>query len=236
MDEIVALATILLGEYRSGTAFHEEVRRGAEQEQYLGDTTFDVVIAGAGRDLPGLIACLDVVDLAVGAAALAVVYDIELPARGDEIDDGYLRKLAENPPMVLEIVELVGGSFRARVRSRFGNPVVRAVVVAVATVATVALNIAFPPLVVPTLVVTGSAAVLGVSDAVRNQREQQRTAHEIQTLRQEVDELRSDQQELRAQLTRINERYRERAASVVDLEAVRDAQVSDLEVRIDPAA
>lgn len=55
-------------------------------------------------------------------------------------------------------------------------------------------------------------------------------------MRREVDELRSDQQELRDQLTRINERYRERAASVVDLEAVRDAQVSDLEVRIDPAA
>jgi TolA-binding protein len=109
-------------------------------------------------------------------------------------------------------------------------------VIAVATVATAALNIVFPPLVVPTLVVAGSAAVVGVSAAIQDQREQRRQQEETQALRREVDEVRRNQQELRAQLTRLQDRYEERVASVVDLDAVRDAQVVHVGVQIEPAA
>jgi len=174
VDEIVDLATILLSEYRQGTALHDLPQRDGDLE-IRGDTTLVIEVDAAGNGLAGLVAALDAVQLAVDAAAVAVFYDREIPDHASQqLSYDFLRNLVREQNVSLEIVALAGGSFGVKFRAQFRNPVTRATAIAVAVVSTAAVNIIFPPLVVPTLVVGGVTSVVAVAGAIQDQRAEKR--------------------------------------------------------------
>lgn len=174
VDEIVDLATILLSEYRQGTALHDLPQRDGDLE-IRGDTTLVIEVDAAGNGLAGLVAALDAVQLAVDAAAVAVFYDREIPDHASQqLNYDFLRNLVREQNVSLEIVALAGGSFAVKFRAQFRNPVTRAAAIAVAVVSTAALNIIFPPLVVPALVVGGVTSVVGVAGAIQDRRAEKR--------------------------------------------------------------
>ena len=144
VDEIVDLATILLSEYRQGTALHDLPQRDGDLE-IRGDTTLVIEVNAGGNGLAGLVAALDAVQLAVDAAAVAVFYDREIPDRASQqLSYDFLRNLVREQNVSLEIVALAGGSFGVKFRAQFRNPVTRATAIAVAVVSTAALNIILP--------------------------------------------------------------------------------------------
>jgi hypothetical protein len=249
VNEVVAIAKLLLSEYRQGTPFHDLPQRDAEGYD---DTTFVIEIDASGDTLRGLVATLDGVALAVDAAAVAVQYDQEIPGHAErEWNDDYLQRLASEPLVSLEIIELVNGSFKIRLKSLIRNPITRASVIALATVATVSLAIIFPPVGVPALVVTGIASVAEVGGVIQEQRDKEadrRRQDEVdKALRQRIDDQEKKISELRdtgkktsqslddlkGQFTRLQEQYDDRKTPAADPSDIREAQIISIEVRVE---
>lgn len=257
VQDIVDLSTILLSEYRAGTAFHDLATESAALAGLDPDEpgAFVVEVAGDGTELRGVLATFDAIQLAFEAAAAAVLYDQELPNHGEgQLDLDLLRYFVNQQNLSLEIVELEVGTFGGRFVAKFRNPVTRAVAVAVAVVGTAAANILFPPFIIPTLVVGGGSAVAAVAWAIQDQRaakarelekeerRRQQAAADAQRDR-EIEELRrrdlehaQQLEEMRAQIDRLEERVTPIRADVTDLEAARAARPTSIKVTDVPHA
>ena len=231
--DIVNLAAMLRDEYSPGTALRNLIEREAENANQASDeleATFFVELAAQGNDLRSLIASFDAIQLAVDAAAATVFYD-SLPGTSDgDSDEWMLELLARSPFVSLEIVALDDGSFGGKVKAVFLNPVPRRIVIAVAVLATVAVNIILPPVIVPLLVVTGIGAVSEIATAIQDHRtEQQRERHDEAAAEREAA--------LRAQVAGQEQRIRAlENRPVVDVQAITDARITKVEVRVDGRA
>ena len=177
VDAVANFASILLSEYRSGTPIHDVLNQTNFPDGYVeaGDTAFTIDIKAEGSELAGLLAVFGGVQIAFEAAVAAVFYDLQRSEHTDEnLDFDLLRNLIAEPPMTLDIVELNGGSFKTIVKAIAKSPVTYTVVAAVAGIATAALHVAFPPLVIPTLVITCVSGPVAVTGAVVVQRDRKR--------------------------------------------------------------
>lgn len=249
VNQVVDMAKLLLGEYRQGTPFHDLARREAEDYD---DTTFVIEIDAAGSSLRGLIATLDGVALAVDAAAVAVQYDQEIQGRAEgDWNDDYLQKLASEPLVSLEIIELANGSFKIKLKSRIRSPITRASVVALATVTTVTLAIIFPPLGVPALVVSGVASVVEVGGAIQEHRDKEadrrrqeevneglrqtiaKQHRELSELRRTCETTNQDLAGLKEQLMRLEEQYAKRPSPALDPSDTTEAHIRSIETRVE---
>jgi hypothetical protein len=231
--DIVNLAAMLRDEYAPGTALRNLIELEGYDSERAGDeveATFFVELAAQGNDLRSLIASFDAIQFAVDAAAATVFYDSLPGTRDGDSDESVLEVLARSPFVSLEIVALADGSFGGRVKAVFLNPVPRRIVIAVAVIATVAINIILPPVIVPLLVVTGIGAVSEIAVAIQDHRAQQE--------RKRLDEAAAERETaLRAQLAQQDERIRAlENRPVVDVQAITEARITKVEVRVDGRA
>lgn len=239
----------VLAEYQPGMPLYEAVEDSVNPDvgELDADTTFIIQVGARGNDLRGLLATLDTIQLAVDAASTAVFYANEF--RGHDwpsLNSDFLRNLAETPNVTLEIVELADGSFKSTVRAVFKSRVTYATVSAVAIVSTAVINILFPPLIAPTLIVGSVVATGGIGGAIFADRAVKARKAEIEELKQAVakatednEALKSKVDELQSALARLD---RAVTAAVqgepvkVDSQAIKDAQIRKLEVRSVDAA
>ncbi len=243
--DIAELASILLSEYYEGSPLRRAVDLSAalqgQRDLDAGEPAFVVDVQAGGSSLRGLVATLDAVQLAVDAATAAVFYDRELSNHiTQDIDYRFLRDTVNDAYVTLEIVELANGSFKTRVKAFFKSPVTYATAVAVAVVATAAINILFPPLIVPSLVVGGIVAAGGIPAAIHAQRERKKSRQEIgdlkgavSELKGEVGELKGEVGELRGALRRLDQRsalLREAPRKIVDTGALAEAEIQSIEI------
>jgi len=253
VDDVVSFASILLGEYQAGSALHEVVDQALAEAgaDYPFEGTFTVDVEAEGRDLAGLLAVFGGVKLAFEAAAVAAMYDGELPDHTpDSLDYGFLRKLAVEQHLTLEIIELSSGSFRGKLRAIFTSPVTYAIIAGAAAIATAAIAVAFPAVAIPGLIITIGASLLGVAGAILTQRaataEQQGNAEDVERLRQQLQETQNQLgqaqrdgardheliQGLLATIDRLEEKIAALATTVVDLKAAAEARPQRIDVQV----
>jgi len=240
--DVADLASVLLSSYYEGSTLHQVVdEHTSEPEQIdleVSDSAFVVEIKANGDSLRGLAATLDALQLAVDAATATVFYDREFSNHiNEDLDYRILRDLIEQSHLVLEIEWLSNGTFRARFKAIFKSPVTYAVAVAVAVVATAAINIVFPPLIVPSLIVGGSVAVGGVPAAIFAQRAKKKQDAVIDELvaenkqqDTEIEALKSDIQTLSDKVALLLDSPR----SIVDKGALKEADIQSIEITSAP--
>ncbi|HET9732109.1 MAG TPA: hypothetical protein VFP54_05485 [Acidimicrobiales bacterium] len=249
IGDVVDLASIVLAEYQPGMPLYEAIEGSVDADvRELGaDATFIIEVEAGGKDLRGLLAALDTIQLAVDAASAAVFYANEF--RGHDwpnLNSDFLRTLAGQPNVTLEIVELADGSFKSTVKAVFRSRVTYATVSAVAIVSTAVINILFPPLIAPTLIVGSVVATGGIGGAIFADRAEKAQKAEIGELKQAVakatedsEALKSKVEELQSALARLDRMV---TASVqgepvkVDSQAIKDAQIRKLAIRSVDAA
>jgi hypothetical protein len=187
IDDVAELAAILLAEFRQGTPLHKAVQDGSSVEDATVDrTTFRIDVVGEGRDLRGIIATLDTIQLAIDAAAVAVLYDRDIPEHTEvELLDYVLRSLASRPIVSLEILELRDGSFVCKVTAVFKEPLPRRITLSIATLGAATLAIILPPVGLPLTIVTAMSGAGEFVGAIQDHR----AAKEAATVRTEQEKV-----------------------------------------------
>lgn len=246
IDDVAELAAILLAEFRQGTPLHEAVQDASSAADATDiRTTFRIDVFGEGRDLRGIIATLDAIQLAIDAAAVAVLYDREIPQHTEvELLYSFLQSFASRSIVSLEILDLQAGSFAGRLTAVFKEPLPRRITLSIANLGAVTLAVILPPVGVPlTIVVTATSSAGEIAGAIQDHRaakeaatvrtEQEGAIAELQKQakagRERDDALRGQISGLDARLTALQER-------IVDTEAVREARPREVAFHEVPAA
>jgi hypothetical protein len=153
--EITELAYVLLNEYHQGTPLHDLFR----EDERPGDTDGAVLtihVHAVGRDLSGLVASFDAIQLAFDAAAVAFAYDKAFPDQSPEtLDYEVLQRFAFSPIGSLQIYDLYSGSFGGKFKAIFRDPMTRTGVSAVGGLTVIALHLICPLMIVPTAIIGG---------------------------------------------------------------------------------
>ncbi len=158
--DTVNIATILLSQYHEGTALYE-LLGSSDQEGLIPDSLeFTVDLSGEDNQLSSLIASLNAVQLAFNAAAVAVIYDRDWIRDDQYIDSGVLRNLAYEDFISFEIVELANGSFRAKLKAVFTNPLTWIALTGIVGLGAVALTTMFALPVVPAILINAPAMLV----------------------------------------------------------------------------
>ena len=247
VNDVVQLSAILLSEYGDGRALYEMANRTSRPTRsgVDEDPIFIIELEAGGHDLDGLLATFEAVQMAVDAAAVAVLYDQEMPGHlGQDLNYDFLTKLANERTVSLEILELYAGTFGGKFKAIFKNPVSRATTTAIATVSLTALHIIFPPIVIPTLVFAAGGGLVNIGAAIQdkraedakrineNDRRRQEEAAEAQreSVKQEEaqrneERQRQQDEEFRSEINRLNREFERLSAEIVDINAARSAEI-----------
>jgi len=239
IDDVVDLASLLLTEYRGGTALRESILSSAGSDQSLRNTGFRVEAQGSGSDLRGVLATLDAIQFAFDAAAVAVLYDLQVPDRTSAaLNQVFLRDLATRPRVSLQIIELRGGSWKTVVKAVAEPSLPRTVILSIATLGAAAVAVVIPPLGVPLTVMTGVGAAAGISDAIKAHAKANKLEAEVKDLKANQRKLQGEQKELRGEVVEVREQLKniqakapELLARAVDATAIQESRPTIIKVQ-----
>jgi hypothetical protein len=233
--EIAELASVLLVEYQPGQPLHDLFREDVERGDSDG-ATFTIHVRAVGRELSGLVASFDAIQLAFDAAAVAFAFDREFGDQPrDNLEFGVLESFAFAPIGSLEIYELSDGSFFGKFVAVFRDPITRSGVSAVGGLTVIALHIICPALIVPTAIIGGVSSVTPVASAVldRHLKKKEDAAREqagAEARKRDADAARAKDEAaaereriLSERIERLEEIHRAHGGTLVDNDAVLEA-------------
>jgi hypothetical protein len=221
-------AEVLLIGFREGTPLFQNIAKSEQlaRSRLTEDATFSIDFAMDGSNFGGLVATLDAIQLAVDAAAAAYAYrQTQSTHFDDSIDLDLLYSIASESQVSLEILYLNNGSVFGKIRARLTGPYTLPAAIAVGTLATVALSIAFPPAPIMGAAawvltsVTGATGLLTAGGAItdaRHQEAQEGRIREAERLASEARQHARDSDERARQAEEQARLARERAQQLED--------------------
>jgi len=228
IDMVVALADVVLDEYRPGLPLHDFVRGRSLPTSANLDVapTFFIDVEAGGTELRSMNTVLDAVQLAVDVAAVAVLYDDEMTSLPGDRNYDLLTNLAREPVWALEIVTLADGSFKVKVKALFRSSTARHIIFGTGIVTTAVLNAIFPPLILPGLILTGVGGVAEIGEAIHNAR------HPQQLASQPVTELQQQMLQMRERLANQEALLEAQGRQIADLKAAQDAELKRVVIEV----